>query len=170
MFLSARPGVTPQTREVKRTGKRCTYILACIRETQETKRVRFRQLLKPRVSADRHLSFLFSFLTSLLHCSIVDKSWCARMCTDPTWGELHQEEKSSRSAVCADADSSSLSSWLFRFHCRACQSLPGPQTQLCILNLPPYSSSHHNDILQHKQSDGKSPVITWIWGQQKDIF
>lgn len=81
----------------------------------------------------------FSLPTSLLHCSTVDQDWCARLCKDTT---LHQKEKHCWSAASADTDCSSLSSYLFRFHCKACQSLPGLQTRHWILHLHLHSSLH----------------------------
>lgn len=65
---------------------------------------------------------------------------------DPTWRELPQKQKNTHThiglVVSTDTDCSSLSSYLFRFHCKACQSLPGLQTQHWIFHLRLHSSIH----------------------------
>lgn len=118
------------TTERWREQERCANALLHV--FWETRKNKESQLLQPPVQTDRHFRFLISFPTSLLHCSSVDKDWCARLCKDTT---LHQKEKHCWSAASADTDCSSLSSYLFRFLCKACQSLPGLQTQHWILHL-----------------------------------
>lgn len=62
MFLSARPGVTPRNREVKRALKVCKCTLACVLEEVENKESWFLSAAeKPPVSTDRHFRFLISF-------------------------------------------------------------------------------------------------------------
>lgn len=46
------------------------------------------------------IDFLSAFRHLLLHCSTVDKDWCARLCKDPTWGELHQKERNTLGLGC----------------------------------------------------------------------
>lgn len=98
MFLFSSPRCYTSQQRGEGALKVCKCTLAWDRENKE---FILCQLLKPPVSTDRRFTFLISFPTSFCHVvSTVDKDWCARLCKDSTWGELHQKERKTLGLRC----------------------------------------------------------------------
>lgn len=82
------------TTERWREHKRCANALLHVfgRSRKQRGFTFFVSCQKPPALTDRHFRFLISFFFRHLCHIVLDKDWCARLCKDPTWEELHQKQ------------------------------------------------------------------------------